>query len=101
MENERGQEPVESADQQFVRVELDDEYKKFTKQCEADGCTAEFTTNVPRKFFEHPDDISTELHVNGEGRIAGTDIMAADVERHIFSREFTHTHTPPASEKAA
>ena len=101
MENERGLEQPESADQRFVRVEVDEENKKFTKQCEADGCTAEFTTNVPRKFFENPDDKSTEFHVNGEGKIAGTDILAANVERHMLSKTFEHTHTSPPSEIAA
>lgn len=85
--------------QQFLRVELDEEFKRFTKRCETADCTAEFTTNVPRKFFENPDDMSTELDVNGEGMIAGTDILAADVTEHIFNREFTHTHTSPALEK--
>ncbi|MEK7631560.1 MAG: hypothetical protein AAB445_01665 [Patescibacteria group bacterium] len=101
METERGPEQSESVAQRFVRVEVDEENKKFTKQCEADGCTAEFTTNVPRKFFENPDDKSTELHENGEGKIAGTDILAADVERHMLSRAFEHAYTSPASEIAA
>ncbi len=82
----------------FLRVELDEEHKRFTKQCETADCTVEFTTSVPRKFFENPDDVSTELDVNGEGMIAGTSILAADVTHHIFNREFTHTHNSSSLE---
>jgi len=83
----------EGSSQPFVRVEVDKEYKNFTKQCEADGCTVEFTTSVPKEFFINPEDESTQLRVNGQEKIHGTDILAADVERRIFDRQPEHKHS--------
>ncbi len=91
-------EPQPEALRQFVRVEVDEEHKRFTKQCDADGCTAEFTTSVPKHYFENPDDPSTALKINGQGRIAGTDILAADITEHIFNRQLEHPHTSPSPE---
>lgn len=67
----------------FLRVELDEEHKIFVKEC--CECHSQFSTSVPRKFFHNPDDESTRLRTNGDGRIYGhSEILGDDVEANIF-----------------
>lgn len=80
---EREAQPSPEVQSQFTRVELDAEYKYFTKHCTA--CGQEFRTAIPRTFFRNPDDESTQLAATGSGTISGYDtIRAADVQQRMF-----------------
>lgn len=69
----------------FLRVEFDGEHKIFVKECTECGST--FSTSVPKKFFDNPQDASTDLKKRGnyiEGYESGENkISASAVKDHI------------------